>query len=146
MARKSTGLKPSIRNRGENIGEPSGGPYQYQPYDSIEPYGTQERDIRRNEIRDIYENMYRNGERRDQRAFERVKEMSNEFYAGIDPRRRQEIADAGVIREDHNAMANLPRKAIHHEYPQAGYYSTPYLDATRRGMDTVPDDNGFIEY
>lgn len=33
-----------------------------------------------------------------------------------DPRRNQERADFDMLREDHTAMANLPRKAQHHEY------------------------------
>jgi hypothetical protein len=140
------GLKPSIRNRGEDIGEPRGGPYQYQPFGTEEAYSTQERAIRRHEVRNVYDQMYRNGERRDQRAFQRIRDMENEFYAGVDPRRRQEIADAGIIREDLNCMANLPRQAIHHEYPQAGYYSTPYIDDTRRGLDTERDDDGTINF
>lgn len=48
---------------------------------------------------------------------------------GIDPRRRQEMADGGMVREDDRAMANLSEKAIHHEYPKLPYYSTPYNDA-----------------
>lgn len=35
----------------------------------------------------------------------------------IDPRRMQEYRDGGMIYEDHNAMANLPRMAQHREYP-----------------------------
>ncbi len=34
----------------------------------------------------------------------------------IDPRRMQEYKDGGMIYEDHSAIANLPRKAQHHEY------------------------------
>lgn len=49
-----------------------------------------------------------------------------------DPRRRQELADGGMVREDERAMANLPRQAIHHEYPRLGYYSTPYIDSLGR--------------
>jgi hypothetical protein len=46
-----------------------------------------------------------------------------------DPRRRQELADGGMVREDERAMANLPRQAVHHEYPRLGYYSSPYIDS-----------------
>jgi len=38
------------------------------------------------------------------------------FYQNIDPRRRQEMHDAYMVREDNNAMANLPKQAIHHEF------------------------------
>lgn len=40
------------------------------------------------------------------------------FFSQVDPRRRQEIHDAYMVREDSRAMANLPRQAIHHEYDQ----------------------------
>jgi hypothetical protein len=42
--------------------------------------------------------------------------IADTFYGKIDPRRRQEIHDAYMVREDEKAMANLPRQAIHHEY------------------------------
>lgn len=38
------------------------------------------------------------------------------FYAHVDPRRRQEIADARMIREDHSKIANLSEKAIHQQF------------------------------
>jgi hypothetical protein len=50
----------------------------------------------------------------------------------VEPRRRQELADGGMIREDHNAMANLSPRAISHEYPRLGYYATPYIDSMTR--------------
>jgi hypothetical protein len=34
-----------------------------------------------------------------------------------DPRRRLERRDFHMINEDHSAIANLPRKAQHHEMP-----------------------------
>ena len=42
--------------------------------------------------------------------------MENAFYSTIDPRRRQEISDARMIREDHNQIANLSNRFIHKEY------------------------------
>lgn len=48
------------------------------------------------------------------------------FMAEVDPRRRGELADGGMVREDRVAMANLPRQAIHCEYPAPGFE-----DATR---------------
>jgi hypothetical protein len=50
----------------------------------------------------------------------------------VDPRRRQELADGGMVREDRGAMANLSPKAISHEYPRLGYYSNPYIDSLTR--------------
>lgn len=132
----------SIRNRGEEKNEfRPNMDYDYMPqsqYDSR----SQERAIRRFEARDHYREIYELEQRRDQRDFERTKEMENEFFAGVDPRRRSELAQGGMVREDHKAMANLPKQAIHCEYPQAGFYETPYLDALVRGIDESPDDDG----
>lgn len=58
--------------------------------------------------------------------------MRRTFFENIDPRRRQEMSDGGIIRENDNDMANLPRQAIHHEYPRAGYYSSSLLDQDER--------------
>lgn len=68
--------------------------------------------------------------------------MENEFYAGVDPRRKIELAEGGMVREDRNAMANLPRQAIHCEYPQAPFYNSQYIDDTVRGEDNELDDDG----
>lgn len=140
MARKkSTGFKGPLRNRGEGIGtaaRQSNMPYDYSPN-----YTAEDRPIKRREIRDVYDQMYRNEQDRDQRSLDRIRSAESEFYAGIDPRRRQEVADAGMIQEDHNAIANLSPRAIHREYPKAGYYSTQYLDDLEHGGRFFSDDN-----
>lgn len=129
-------------NRGEDFDEPRRDmSYDYMPASQYEER-SQERAKRRDEVRAEYSAMYQLEQRKDQRDFDRTRDMSNEFYAGVDPRRRQEVADGGMIREQHDAMANLPRKAQHHEYPQAGYYSSQYIDDTVRGQDSSPDDDG----
>jgi hypothetical protein len=131
-------------NRGEDFDEPQRAmSYDYMPESQYDAR-SQERQKRRDEVRAEYSAMYQLEQRRDQRAFDRTRDMSNEFYAGVDPRRRQEVADGGMIREQRDAMANLPRQAQHHEYPQAGYYSSPYLDDSVRGQDASPEDNGLV--
>ncbi len=45
-----------------------------------------------------------------------------------DPRRNQEREDFNMIREDHAAMANLPRMAQHHEYRKDGGLFDPMWD------------------
>jgi hypothetical protein len=90
-----------------------------------------ERSVKRIEIEEDYSAFNRDEDRSIANAYRRAREIGGEFGGGLDPRRRQEVADAGLIREDHNAMANLPRMAQHHEFPAAGYYMTPYLDDTR---------------
>lgn len=44
--------------------------------------------------------------------------MERAFYSQIDPRRRQEISDARMIREDHSNIANLSPNFIHREFNQ----------------------------
>ena len=60
--------------------------------------------------------------------FERVMSEASDLYAGIDPRRRREVADSGMVQEDHTKIANLPSRPIHTEYKRFGFYSTPYID------------------
>lgn len=79
--------------------------------------------------------MYRNEQDRDERAFKRASELQNRFYGGIDPRRRQEIADSGMVAEDHRAIANLSERVIHRHYPKFPYYATPYVDSSVRSLN-----------
>jgi hypothetical protein len=44
--------------------------------------------------------------------------MRDAFYSKVDPRRRQEIADARLIQEDPRAMANLPTQGFQRQYNQ----------------------------
>lgn len=54
--------------------------------------------------------------------------LSNTFYDNVDPRRRQELADSKMLNEDHTAMANLPRQAIHREYNQNRFNQSTMFD------------------
>ena len=62
-----------------------------------------------------------------------MRAMQNAFFGGVDPRRRRELADSGMVHEDHTAMANLSTRPIHREYPKdgTGFVFNPYLDDTR---------------
>jgi hypothetical protein len=86
------------------------------------------RAIRRPESRVRYENLEVKGEEYSNRALSRVEEMQSYFYAGLDPRRRQEMADGGMLKEDSQAMANLSNKPVHRQYPAYPFYSSPYID------------------
>lgn len=61
--------------------------------------------------------------------------MNEEMYAGVHKRRRQEMEDAGYIREDHTAIANLPQQVMMKPYPYAGAEMPSPLDDTIRGVD-----------
>ncbi len=63
----------------------------------------------------------------------------NEFYAGMPARRRQELEDAGMIHEDHMAIANLPQAPMIKAYPRTGPYNPEGLDDTIRGVDDQMD-------
>jgi len=80
------------------------------------------------DIEYVYQVQNRKAEAYDRRALARVQNPRSDFFGGIDPRRRQENADSGMIRPDMNAMANCPRQAIHHEWPIVSYYQNPYID------------------
>lgn len=63
----------------------------------------------------------------------------NEFYAGMEPRRRQELEDSGMIREDHRAIANMPQEVMIKPYPRAGAYLPEGLNDDIRGIDMQMD-------
>ena len=44
------------------------------------------------------------------------------FYQNVDPRRRPELLDSELIREDHTKTSNLPEQFIH----QSGYFDREY--------------------
>ena len=56
-------------------------------------------------------------------------------YAGMDSRMTQEMQDAGMIREDLSAIANLPQQVMIKPYPAADDYAVYGLDDTIRSVD-----------
>jgi len=63
----------------------------------------------------------------------------DEHYAGMGSRRRQELEDAGMIHEDHRAIANLPQEVMIKPYPYTGPSLPEGLDDTIRGVDAQMD-------
>lgn len=82
----------------------------------------------REEVREVCHNMEIKRDINNQINSDRTKELYSYFYAGLDPRRKDEMADAGMIHEDNNAMSNLPEKGYQQEYPRTGFYTSPYND------------------
>lgn len=81
---------------------------------------------------------YRQGERAAHR-----KMASAEHYAGMEPRRRQELEDMGMIHEDHREIANLPQNVMMKPYNYESGYLPEDLDDTIRGIERQKDyDNG----
>ena len=69
--------------------------------------------------------------------------MNHAFFAQIDSRRRQEVAEGGMLNEDHTAMANLPTEAIHTEYPRSlrrNGLGFPDVREFVRGYHSIDDD------
>ena len=62
-------------------------------------------------------------------------------YAGYDSRRRQEMEDAGMIKEDHRAIANLPQEVMIKPYPDPDDYGHYNLDDTIRVIDHQRKDD-----
>lgn len=60
--------------------------------------------------------------------YDRVDSPYSDLYGGVDPRRRVEMADAGMVQEDDESMANLSSKPIHRQYPANNFYSNIYID------------------
>jgi hypothetical protein len=59
----------------------------------------------------------------------------HERYAGMEQRRAMEREDAGMIQEDHRAIANLPQEVKITPYPRVGPMMPEGLDDTIRGVD-----------
>jgi len=60
---------------------------------------------------------------------------SSGHYEGHASRRDQEMHDAGMIRENHAAIANLPQEVMIKPWPAAGSYMPEELDDTIRGVN-----------
>jgi hypothetical protein len=53
--------------------------------------------------------------------------------------RKEEMREAGMINEDHSAIANLPQSIMIKGYPKTGPYMPENLDDTIRGVDKQMD-------
>lgn len=61
--------------------------------------------------------------------------MREGHYEGHSARRHQEMHDAGMIREDHSAIANMPQEVMMKAWPDGGGYEPERLDDTIRGIN-----------
>jgi len=73
-------------------------------------------------------------ERGDERDMYRAEAMQG-YYEGAEPRRRQEMMDAGMIQEDPRAVANMPQMVKMTPYPKSPGYIPEGIDDTIRGVD-----------
>lgn len=89
------------------------------------------KEISRKENRERYEGMLAYSKAYSDYHIARTFDAASHFYGGIDPLRRREVGDGGMVREDHNAMANLPMQAVHTEYPDRfASHLSPFIDDT----------------
>lgn len=80
---------------------------------------------------------------KERAAYRKEKMEGNEYYAGAEPRRTQEMQDAGMIHENPNAIANMPQEVMIKPYPKTGPYNPEVLDDTLAGVDRQMDyDDG----
>lgn len=87
--------------------------------------------ISRNENKDRYNALCEMGRIYNEMHIQRMRDVDFQYYGGLDPLRKREVADGGMVREDNNAMANLPRQAIHCEYPDRfAFRQSPFIDDT----------------
>lgn len=90
----------------------------------------------REQVVQSYENYNVKQDMKNQYDYERVQSAYSSFYAGVDPRRKKEMADAGMVKEDRNAMANLSGVGYQKQFPRAGYYSNPYIQDSVKKIDS----------
>jgi len=60
-------------------------------------------------------------------------------YEGREGRRRQEMMDGMMIKEDHSKIANLPQEVMIKDWPKTRAYLGEGLDDTIRGIDRQMD-------
>lgn len=59
------------------------------------------------------------------------------FRQAIDPRRRPEIADSRMVKEDHNKMSNLPEQAIHKQFNPGKFMPHYWMESEVRPFDVI---------
>ncbi len=73
------------------------------------------------------------------KAMYRRAKVNDGFYEGPEPRRMLEMKDAGMLYEDHNAIANLPQDVKIKPYPKTGPYMPEMLNDDLSGVDAQMD-------
>lgn len=53
----------------------------------------------------------------------------------MDPRRHEEMREAGMIREDHSKIANMPQEVMFKPWPSSETYVPEQLDDTIYGIN-----------
>ncbi len=64
-----------------------------------------------------------------------AKRYSDGMYAGADARKTEEMQDAGMIREDRSAVANLPQGVMYKPWPSDMDYINANLNDDISGVN-----------
>jgi hypothetical protein len=67
--------------------------------------------------------------------------MGSGYYEGPEERRRQEMEDGGMLREDRSQIANLPQEVMMKMYPKPDYARYD-LNDTIAVVDRQMNDDG----
>jgi hypothetical protein len=59
------------------------------------------------------------------------------FRQAIDPRRRPEISDSQLVKEDHTKMSNLSERAIHKQWTPGRYSPHYWMESEVRPFDVI---------
>lgn len=70
-----------------------------------------------------------------------AKRYSDGYYEGNEGRRTQEMQDAGMIREDRSAVANMPQTEMYKPWGGDKMYMNSNLDDTIRGVDRQKNED-----
>jgi len=63
----------------------------------------------------------------------------------MDPRRRMEMEDSGMISEDHSAVANLPQQQVYRPYGYSYKWTPEVIDDTIAGVDRQENNDNSIK-
>ena len=59
------------------------------------------------------------------------------FRQAIDPRRRPEVMDSRLVKEDHTKMSNLPERAIHKQWNPGKYMPHYWMESEVSPFDVI---------
>lgn len=103
----------------------------------------QSRKDRRNEREGAYHSMAEKNYRKADYDWARMKDSEGRYHEEhrrLDQRRRSDMEDSYMIKEDHNAIANLPQRSKMAMYP-SNPYNPSHLNDTIKGVDNQIDDD-----
>ena len=68
--------------------------------------------------------------------------MAKRYYGKMDPARKLEREDFGMINSDYNAVANLPQQVVMKDWPAESNYNNYGVEDSIRGIDRQLNADG----